>query len=505
MNNELKTREQLLAEVDALRGRINEVEERSKRAEEALRAIEHRNQVLGDSAPFGIFTMDVQGRITGLNRKMMEMFQWPGAEDVTSVNLFEFQPMLEAGVVEDLRRCIQKGESIVANYPCIPSRGECLSLRFHLSPVPDGAGTVSGVLAFVEDMTRLKLAQDAIQESEERYRLLFQSTPIALIERDASRLKAHLDRLRASGITDFSNYLAENPQEVAHCMSMIKTVDYNDAFLQLLEAHDREELKKGFIPTDPKESYRMACGIILLLAEGNISKEREETLLTLKGNKRNVLVKALTVSGHEDTFARIVGSLVDISKRKQAEEALRASEQHFREQAMRDILTGLYNRRYLYQSLSELIEPGKSAQSPLSLIFMDLDCFKHVVDTHGHLNGSRAIREVAATIRDSIEEPAYAVAFAGDEFVVVLPGLNQARAEETALTIRSRINSTVYLLEQGLEIRLQASFGIATFPDHAGNLTELLASADQALFAVKEKGKGRIGWADISASGVGPS
>ena len=153
MNNELKTREQLLAEVDALRRRMNEVEERSKRAEEALRAIEHRNRVLGDSAPFGIFTMDVQGRITGLNRKMMEMFQWPGAEDVTSVNLFEFQPMLEAGVVEDLRRCIQKGESIVANYPCIPSRGECLSLRFHLSPVPDGTGTVSGVLAFVEDMT----------------------------------------------------------------------------------------------------------------------------------------------------------------------------------------------------------------------------------------------------------------------------------------------------------------------------------------------------------------
>jgi diguanylate cyclase (GGDEF)-like protein len=151
-----------------------------------------------------------------------------------------------------------------------------------------------------------------------------------------------------------------------------------------------------------------------------------------------------------------------------------------------------------------LFETGKSVQSPLSLIFMDLDCFKHVVDTHGHLNGSRAIREVAATIRDSIEEPAFAVAFAGDEFVVVLPGLNQARAEETALTIRSRINSTVYLLEQGLEVRLQASFGIATFPDHAGNLTELLASADQALFAVKEKGKGRIGWADISSSRVGP-
>jgi len=505
VSDEFKTREQLLAEVNALRRRMSEVEERRKRAEEALRAIEHRDQVLGDSAPFGIFTIDVQGRITGLNQKMMEIFQWPAAEDVASVNLFEFQPMLETGAVGDFRRCIQKREPIVTNYPCITSQGECLSLRFHLSPVPDDAGTVSGVLAFVEDMTSLKLAEDAVQENEERYRMLFQSTPVALIERDASQLKAYLGRLRASGVTDFSSYLGENPQEVGHCMSMIKTVDYNDAFLQLLEAHDREELKNGITPADPKEFHRMARRIILLLAEGNISQEREETVLTLKGNKRNVLGKALIVSGHEDTFARIVISLVDISKRKQAEEALRASEQHFREQAMRDILTGLYNRRYLYQSLSELIEPGKSAQSPLSLIFMDLDCFKDVVDTHGHLNGSRAIREVAATIRNCIEEPAYAVAFAGDEFVVVLPGLNQARAEETALIIRSRMNSTVYLLEQGLEVRLQASFGIATFPDHAGNLTELLASADRALFAVKERGKGRIGWADIPASRVVPS
>jgi len=102
VSDEFKTREQLLAEVNALRRRMSEVEERRKRAEEALRAIEHRDQVLGDSAPFGIFTIDVQGRITGLNQKMMGIFQWPAAEDVASVNLFEFQPMLETGAVAAL-------------------------------------------------------------------------------------------------------------------------------------------------------------------------------------------------------------------------------------------------------------------------------------------------------------------------------------------------------------------------------------------------------------------
>jgi diguanylate cyclase (GGDEF)-like protein len=356
-------------------------------------------------------------------------------------------------------------------------------------------------LAFLEDTTHQKLADEAVRESGERYRLLFQYSPIALIERDASQLKGYIEQLRASGVTDFGDYLHKNPQEANRCMSMIKTVAFNDAFLRLLEAENPDQLMAGFHPTDPDEFFRMAHEVILMVARGNISQERERDLFTLKGNKRNVIIKALIVSGHEDTFARIVISLVDISERKRAEEALRVSEQRFREQALRDNLTGLYNRRYLYKSLSELIEACKVDRSPLSLIFMDLDNFKQVVDAHGHLNGSRAIQEVAATIRDSISEPAYAVAYAGDEFVVVLPGSDQLRAMETAGFIQSQMKNTAYLREQGLDVRLFASFGIGTFPDHATNVTGLLAAADRVLFAIKEKGKNAIGSAGILQPG----
>jgi diguanylate cyclase (GGDEF)-like protein len=239
----------------------------------------------------------------------------------------------------------------------------------------------------------------------------------------------------------------------------------------------------------------MAQEVILMIARGDVSRERERVIFTLKGNPRNVLVKALIVSGHEDTLARIIISLVDISERKRAEEALRISEQKFREQALRDNLTGLYNRRYLYRSLSDLIEASKADRSPLSLVFMDLDNFKQVVDVYGHLNGSKAIQEVAATIRDSVREPAYAVAYAGDEFVVVLPGSNQSQAMAIASSIRSQMNDTVYLRELGLDVKLYASFGIGTFPDHASDVTGLLAAADQMLFAIKGRGKNAIGLA----------
>jgi diguanylate cyclase (GGDEF)-like protein/PAS domain S-box-containing protein len=497
VTGEIKTREQLLSMVDALRRQLSEAEEGRKKAEQALRNLEHRNRLLGDSAPFGILTADITGRITGSNRKIQEMLPWPTGQDLTSIDLFGFKPLVEAGIVEELRRSIEIKKPIISKRFCVAPHGESCYLRFYYSPVMDEVGTVTGILAFLEDITPQKLAEETVRESEERYRLLFQYSPIALIERDASQLKAYIDQLRGSGVTDFSDYLHKNPQEATNFMSMIKTVAFNDAFLRLLEADNPDQLRAGLYPTDPDEFFRMAHEVILMIAHNNISRERERVLSTLKGNSRNVLIKALIVSGHEDTFARIVISLVDISERKRAEEALRISEQKFREQALRDNLTGLYNRRYLYKSLSEMVEACKANRLPLSLIFMDLDNFKHVVDSYGHLNGSRAIREVAATIRKSISEPAYAVAYAGDEFVVVLPGSNQSQAMETACNIRSQMNNTLYLREQGLDVKICASFGIGTFPDHAADVTGLLAAADRILFAVKEKGKNDIGMAGI--------
>ena len=139
--------------------------------------------------------------------------------------------------------------------------------------------------------------------------------------------------------------------------------------------------------------------------------------------------------------------------------------------ATTDELTGLYNRRYLYQSLTDQIEHAKTNGSDISVIFMDLDRFKTVVDTYGHLNGSRTIKEVAETIRETLEEPAYAVAYAGDEFVVVLPSFDLSQAIEQAKKIQVRIKNKVFLRDQGLELHIQSSFGIATCPDDAPDRT----------------------------------
>ena len=496
MSKKLECTEPLLAEINALRRQVAElqgIEQRCRQAEAALIAFEERNRLLGDSTPLGIFTIDVQGGITGINRKMLNMFGWPSVDDPTSMNLSDCQAIVSSGILADIQRCIDQTESVIAEHPHTDPQGTCAHLRYYLSPIPEADDTVCGVMAIVEDYTDLKKAEEALRESEKRYRQLFQSAPIALIEWDASHLKAYLDELRGSGVSDFSAYLRRNPRQVHHCWSLIKAVDHNQAFLELMGVAHSAEPSDAFIPTDATGFLKMAREIILVVAAGNTAVEREETLVTTTGEPKIVLGKSLVVSGHEDTLARVAIALVDISQRKKAEAALRESERRFRDQALRDGLTGLYNQRYLYQSLAVWIERARTTDTPISLIFMDLDHFKTVVDTYGHLNGSRAIQKVANTIDNCLKEPAYAVAYAGDEFVVVLPGLDQPQALQKASEIRSRVKNTVYVLDRGIEVRLRASFGIATFPQHAEDLNGLIAAADHALFAVKEAGKDAVG------------
>jgi diguanylate cyclase (GGDEF)-like protein len=161
--------------------------------------------------------------------------------------------------------------------------------------------------------------------------------------------------------------------------------------------------------------------------------------------------------------------------------------------AIKDNLTGLYNTRYLYQALNDIFESCKNGESHFSLIFMDLDNFKKVVDAHGHLNGSQAIQEVAATIRDSLTEPEFGVSYGGDEFVVVLPGYNKERGLKKAEEIHTLMNKTVYLSNKGLNVSISASFGVAAYPEDATNLTRLLSVADKAMFQIKDRGKNAVG------------
>jgi len=157
-----------------------------------------------------------------------------------------------------------------------------------------------------------------------------------------------------------------------------------------------------------------------------------------------------------------------------------------------DDLTQLYNSRYMNQVLRRETKRASRSGRPLSLLFIDLDGFKAINDTHGHLFGSRALVEAAAVIRGSARETDIVARFGGDEFAIILPDSGGEGAFAVGARVRDRIAAHTFLSGDGLAIRLTASVGVATLPDVAASADELVQAADKAMYAVKDSGKNGI-------------
>ncbi|MDB6034307.1 MAG: putative Diguanylate cyclase [Verrucomicrobiales bacterium] len=164
-----------------------------------------------------------------------------------------------------------------------------------------------------------------------------------------------------------------------------------------------------------------------------------------------------------------------------------------------DDVSGFHNTRYLHRYLDRLIDSqsGSGKFEEVSLVFFDLDNFKQVVDTHGHLKGAKVLREVAQTVSKVLDEEDRIVRYGGDEYVVILPRQNKEQAVVKVSRMQEALTSTYYLEKEGLNVQVTASFGVATFPYDARDKKELLAEADHCLFKSKSRGKNRISFAGM--------
>jgi diguanylate cyclase (GGDEF)-like protein len=157
-----------------------------------------------------------------------------------------------------------------------------------------------------------------------------------------------------------------------------------------------------------------------------------------------------------------------------------------------DDLTRLYNSRYLNLVLRRETKRASRNGRPVSLLFLDLDGFKQVNDTWGHLCGSKALVEAASVIKGCARETDVVARFGGDEFSLILPDTGPEGAMSVAARIQERIRSAVFLASDGLSVHLTVSIGVATLPDVAASAEELLRAADVAMYRVKASGKDGI-------------
>jgi diguanylate cyclase (GGDEF)-like protein len=174
------------------------------------------------------------------------------------------------------------------------------------------------------------------------------------------------------------------------------------------------------------------------------------------------------------------------------EETVAARTEELHSLLMRDVLTGLPNRRALMQALPEAIARSERLVRPFAVLFLDMDGFKLVNDTHGHEEGDELLRQFGARIQNSIRKTDMAARLAGDEFVVILDMLSdESDAANKADFLLSQL-SHPFTLNSG-SVQVGASIGVALqMPRHAQDAARLLARADQAMYEAKRKGKNRI-------------
>jgi len=158
-----------------------------------------------------------------------------------------------------------------------------------------------------------------------------------------------------------------------------------------------------------------------------------------------------------------------------------------------DDCTGLYNARHLYKTLETEVYRSARFGYEFTVVFIDLDHFKLVNDTHGHLIGSKLLAEIGYLIKAQLRLIDYAFRYGGDEFVVLLPQTGKDSALVVAKRLRDSLRTSMFCKDEGLNLNVRASMGVATYPHDAKTPHDIIRQADEMMYLVKNTTRDNIG------------
>jgi two-component system, cell cycle sensor histidine kinase and response regulator CckA len=179
-------------------------------------------------------------------------------------------------------------------------------------------------------VTDRRALENAPRASEQRYRELFEESPISLWEEDFSAVKAHVDELREAGVTDLSSHFAAHPEAVLECARLVKIVQVNQATVELAEGASEQDFLANLGDTFTSETYELFAQELVALAAGQMRFAGETVGKTLRGRVVNYAIQLSVAPGARDTWSKVLISVSEITERKRAEEALRAAEAKYR-------------------------------------------------------------------------------------------------------------------------------------------------------------------------------
>lgn len=346
-----------------------------------------------------------------------------------------------------------------------------LDVLIHARILPGHEDTWSRMLVSLEDVTPQVQAAQQQRRSERYARDLFEHSPVSLWVEDFSAVKRLLDGVRAQGIQDFKTFIKVHPEFVSRCMQEIRVIDVNQQTLQMFGAASKEELLHNIGRVFRGEMHDSFADQLQDLWEGKLFQQREVVNYALSGEPVYIHMQFSVLADHQEHWGLVLLSLVDITARKKAEAYLEYLGKH-------DVLTQLRNRTFYVEELNRITRKGPW---PLSVIAIDLNGLKVINDEHGHAAGDALLRRVGEVLSKAMDASTCAARIGGDEFSVLLPGMD----ERSALAVQERITSLVEINNQFYPGQpLSLAMGIATCTSGA-DVEAALHRADKAMYAEK--------------------
>jgi diguanylate cyclase (GGDEF)-like protein/PAS domain S-box-containing protein len=482
-----------------------------------IRASDEKYRSLFQNASMGIFHSLPEGRFIQVNPTLAKMFGYasPG-EMVTSITDINTEIYVDTQKRPELLEAALKQDGwIYAENRYRRKDGSIITANLAVRKVLDADGKVAYLEGFVEDISERR----RIEEAEREQRVLAES-----LRDTAAALNSELEQDQV-----LDNILTNVGRVVIHDAANIMLVNDNGEGYVVREhgfaertggekilslrlpiasvphlSEIAETARPVIVPDTvavpgwgkrvcaawarsyagiPIQFMGTVVGFINLYSAtaGFFTQAHTERMQTFADQIATVFANSRLVDELQKANARLSAQLSEIQ----------ALENELREQAIRDPLTGLFNRRYLQVTLDREIARVKRTNQPVGIIIMDIDHFKLINDSYGHKAGDLILEALGELFKTNIRREDIACRYGGEEFVVVMPGASLKTAEERAEIIHSQI-AALRVHYENWNIHVTVSVGVAAYPLHGTTGEDVLIRADRALYHAKQEGRDRV-------------
>lgn len=488
-------------------GILEDITER-KRVREALRESEERSQSIFESAPIGIAVVSPEGKFIKVNRVLCDMLGYT-AEELTALTTTDVTHPDDAEQERQVLRRLARRERALYELDKRYVRKGGTAFWAHLTArmVHDETGQPLYWLGMVEDIDERRHAQDALREANEKL-----TRSLAELEQRTMRvalLTEMTDLLQSCRSLDEAYAILEGR------LPELFSADAGAVYLQsasrkALEAVSAwgigiQESERLFAPDDcwaMRRGHRhQATGLGPFCPHLGGLKPGWAICIPMTAQGETLGVFTLASASHPETaagggeegkgdserlFAATVAEHVALAL---ANLKLRES---LKSQSIRDPLTGLFNRRYMEETLERELRRAERRQAPVGIVMFDIDYFKRFNDTNGHLAGDAMLRALGEFLQANFRGEDIVCRYGGEEFVLILPEAPIEAIAKRAEALRERVKVLHVPYRGALLGGVSLSLGIAEFPRHGSTAEAVLRAADAALYQAKTGGRDRV-------------